>query len=416
MRHAPTRSVQKLSADGQRLIIYAQAVMQAASRLEERGWERNLDALLLKLLKNNQQSVIDTALEHTYKLRSDAYDALMDSVESISECCSIEHNSIRYDALLIAAPILAWTRFSIASGPIPSDILSTLSVHLYAHVLAQNTRMTMVPALFAIDQLPRTHAETLALTTSLAQTALKGASGRAPTSSPETVPFLADTRYLLAVAVVPEGQPIFRWQESLNPGDRQAISLQWETQALPSIKRLLPGCGVELLLPNAYHAACREADRQIRPASIRAAVHYITHALNIAANSLQVTIGGFGEQSSDNRIDEYRVGFCLHQSLEVVYGLVWPLYGQEAEDQPLELLIEEQGNTDIMTEQKSRTTLEEIMTLLQDCGVTHIKYHEGFFPMESCEDCGAPLFLDMEAEPVHAQMPEDVLPSSGHFH
>jgi hypothetical protein len=36
--------------------------------------------------------------------------------------------------------------------------------------------------------------------------------------------------------------------------------------------------------------------------------------------------------------------------------------------------------------------------------------------MESCEDCGAPLYLDLEADLVHAEMPEDAAPATGHFH
>ncbi|GAA4656316.1 hypothetical protein GCM10025794_15730 [Massilia kyonggiensis] len=38
--------------------------------------------------------------------------------------------------MLVAAPILAWPRFSIASGTIPGDILNTLTAHFSAHLLA----------------------------------------------------------------------------------------------------------------------------------------------------------------------------------------------------------------------------------------------------------------------------------------
>lgn len=389
--------------------------MDAASRLEERAWEAELDKLLIKLLRNNHQEMIDAALDHTFKSQSGAYDALMESVEAVSESSCLEHEGKRYNVLLIAAPILAWTRFSIASGAIAADMLSTLSAHLYAHILASDTRMAMAPILYAIDQLPRTHAETYTLTQQLAQAALKGSTPRSLSNPPETAPFLADTRYLLAAVVVPEGLPIFRWQAELSPLERELALAQWKAQVMPSIARLLPGCGVELLLPEAYYVACREADKRIRPASIRAAVHYLTHTLNVEATTLQGIVGGFGEDLPDSRIDEYRVSFTLLNNPDVVYGLVWPLYGPEdgeSVDPPVLPGLE----STIAAGSEPRSPLDEILALMRDCGVVHVKHHRGCFPMEFCDDCGAPLYLDMDAELVHAEMPEDTPQATGHFH
>ncbi|HEX7649512.1 MAG TPA: DUF2863 family protein, partial [Noviherbaspirillum sp.] len=46
----------------------------------------------------------------------------------------------------------------------------------------------------------------------------------------------------------------------------------------------------------------------------------------------------------------------------------------------------------------------------------HIKRHSERFPMEFCEDCGAPLYPDSDGELVHAEMPEDVPSGTEHFH
>jgi hypothetical protein len=35
----------------------------------------------------------------------------------------------------------------------------------------------------------------------------------------------------------------------------------WKQQVTPLFARLLPGCNVELLLPQAYYFGCREADK-----------------------------------------------------------------------------------------------------------------------------------------------------------
>lgn len=415
MRRFSKSSPNKLSGDSQRLVSLAQGMAQSASRLEERTWEHTLDALIHKTLKGGHQETIDAALEHLFNTDLNAYDALMDAVEAGSESCTLEHEGVTYDALLIAAPILAWTRFSIASGQIAEEMRTTLCAHLHGHILAENSRLAMAPTLFSIDQLPRSHVETYSLTQRLAQAAVKGTHMRPQANPPETAPFLADTRYLLAAVAVPAGDPLFGWQANMRPADRAQALASWRAQATPNIASLLPGCGIELLMPEAYYIACREADKQIRPVSIRAAVHFLTHTLGIEASGLRAIVGSFSEDPLAERVDEYRIGFTLRQNPEVIYGVVWPLYGQEDEDEAAVTSFESLTTPEIL-EKDLRTPLEEIITLLRSCGVTHIKRHSERFPMEFCDDCGAPLYPDADAELVHAEMPEDAPAGTGHFH
>ena len=397
--------------------MLAQGVVQAGSRLEARAWENALDAQTHKLLKSHHQAGIDHALDHLFTLEPDGYDALMEAVEAASESVVIEHEGRRYDALLIALPILAWTRFTIPSGPIAPEALDPLATHLYAHVLAGDTRLAIAPMLYAIDQLPRTPADTYALTHKLAQSALKSEPVRVVSGAPETAPFLADTRYLLAAAVVPSGTPLFRWQASLDLRDRSHALEQWQAQALPNVVRLLPGCGIDLLLPQAYYIACREADRNIRPASIRAAVHYLTNTLEIEADALQAVIGSFGEDPTDERTDEYRVSFLLADDTDVLYGIVWPLYGAEDAEQVLRATLPDSGGSNVSTGPViAQMPIDEILHLLEESGIKRVHQHEERFPLEFCDDCGAPLYPDLEAELVHAEMPEDVPQATTHFH
>ena len=180
MRRPTKSSSNKLSGDSLRLVSLAQGCVQSSSRLEERAWEHSLDQLLQKLLKASHQASLDSALDHLFKTDLPAYDTLMEAVEANSESCVIEQDGITYDALLIVAPILAWTRFSIASGPINSDMRTTLSAHLQAHLLTPDARLALAPTLYSIDQLPRNHAETHALTQRMALAALKNSPLRAP--------------------------------------------------------------------------------------------------------------------------------------------------------------------------------------------------------------------------------------------
>lgn len=417
MRRSSKNSPRKLSGDSQKLANLVQGFMQSSSRLEVRTWERHIDTLLHKLLKTGHQETIDTALDYFFKADLEAYETLMEAAEANSETYTIEQDGIQYEALLIAAPILAWTRFSIASGPIATDIKDTLATHLKEHILASDTRLVLAPTLFAIDQLPRTHAEAFSLTQKMTQAALKDTAPRPAINAPETAPYLADTRYLLAVVVARAGEPLFRWQATMEPLGRTEALTQWQAQATPILLQLLPGCSIDLLIPEAYYIACREADKRIRPASIRAAIHFLTNTLGIESQELRVIIGDFSENAADGPIDEYRVGFALRHSPEIIYGIVWPLLGQEDENIPESInLSDTLANPAKLEKEIIRAPLEEILELLREGGIVHIKHHTERFPMEFCDDCGTPLYPDPDAELVHPEMPEDAPSGTEHFH
>ena len=130
MRRPPKDPSHKLSAESQRLVSTSMAIAQAASRVEERTWENQLDTQLQKLLKSGHQDTVDTVLNALFKDDLNAYDVLMEAVEAVSESSVMvdlqDGVETSWQALLVAAPILAWTRFSIASGAIPAELATTL--------------------------------------------------------------------------------------------------------------------------------------------------------------------------------------------------------------------------------------------------------------------------------------------------
>lgn len=414
MRRSPKSSSRKFSADSQRLATLAQSMVQSASRIEQRSWEKQLDHALQKQLKNNQQQAIDSALDHLFHTDLEAYDGLLDAVEAVSSSCTMEHAGKQFDVLLLAMPILAWTRFSIPAGPIPDTVLQTISAQLYEHVLAKGTQAAIAPTLFSIDQLPRTYCDTYLLTRRMGEAALGGMKLQMPAELPETAPFLADTRLLLFTVATEAGMPILRWQEETSGTNLQAstqIALgQWQAQATPNLQKLLPGCGIELLLPEAYYVACRHGDKMIRPISIRAAVYYLTHALGLEADQLCAVVAGVGEDTNEMRIDEYRISFSVIDNPEVFYGVVWPLYDEESDEEELQIVSRRLPSI------ASVPPLQQIIALLREAGITRIEKPEVLFPPEFCDDCGAPLFCDHAEEMVHAEMPEEAAQQGGHLH
>ncbi|MCL1886986.1 MAG: DUF2863 family protein [Betaproteobacteria bacterium] len=382
-------------------------INRAASRPERRFWENKLEILLLKLLETKKQHKLDAAIEFLYKADPDAYSILLETVEILSESRVVRHEGIDYDVLLVVAPVLAWTRFVIPSGPLSPELHAGLNAALSECIFAENARFTLAPELYSIDQLPYWHTEVFSLMKNLSDSML-GESETVSFKRQETAPFLADVRYLVMSVLVPLSQPLFRWQMLSRMDEhteiRRTCLENWQKKALSLLSNRMPGCVLDLPLPDAFFDACRKADQQIRPASIHAAVNYLTHALDVAVTDLRVIIGGFTETPQQESITEYRIGFTLHDHSQILYGVVWPVYGTEEVGQTWNQVL---PSEEIFSPQKNKqSSLAQILALLEEFGIQCEKNHQERFLMEFCDECGAPLFADMNAELVHAELPE----------
>lgn len=106
------------------------------------------------------------------------------------------------------------------------------------------------------------------------------------------------------------------------------------------------------------------------------------------------------------------MAFTRRSSPDVIYGVVWPLYGQEDEEG-----TPPEGPAALLpTVQKPITPMDDIVNHLNEAGVTQIKRHAERYVVEFCDDCGAPLFADPVGELAHAEMPEDTPTGTEHFH
>ena len=368
-----------LSRDAESLLRLATGLAESGSRAEDRFWESQLTEVIDRLLEENEEAAFNDALDHLLSSNPRAYDELADYIESRAETAL--RGDKKHDVLLIAAPLLSWSRFRIPSTSIAPAGVANLRVHLLALIFFYYVKLAVADFLFSPDQLPAGYCATAQFADALGQAALEQRDLHIdPAMLAETNQFLSDTRYLLAAVAVPRGEALFRWQQ---PGCSRELALeQWRAQGGACVAPMLPGCALEVVLPETYFAASREADRDSRPYSVRASVAFLGTTLETPASSLRAVVAPFHDQ----QLEEYRIGFAQRGKDAVVHGVVWPLLGAEDE------------NADVVG---------QIETVLRDSGVSDITVLDHRYPLEYCDDCGAPYYPSPEGEVVHAELPED---------
>jgi hypothetical protein len=390
MKRTRFGSRDRLSREAAELQRLATGLSESGGKLEDAYWEAQLAEVVDSLLKNGAEDDINTALDRLFEANPSAHDELADMVESRAETNRIDVQGQAYDIQLFAAPILAWSRFSIPASTLPKSTLQALTVQLGAHVFGGDARIAVADFLFSPDQLPRSFCDTWQLTRQLGEAALAGNPLVIDTDGmAETNRFLSDVRYIVGTITVPRGKPLFRWNEI--DGTKEAALKEWIKQGSPNLEPLLTGCAWQPLLPDSYHASCRNADRLSRPYSLKASVAFLQSMLGLMPADIRAVVG----PCYDRRMEEYRVGLGPTTGDEIYHGIVWPLLGAEDE---------------------ATDAAGEIEAVLREAGVKDVLFLDHHFPMEFCDDCGAPLFPNREAELVHAEMPEQPAAASQVLH
>ena len=391
------KSAPRLARDTQQLITLASHCAKAGSRYEDVFWEREILSLATKLMATGKDATIEAALDSTLGTTDDAeldaHETLLSFCEAAAECSSIEADGATFDALLIAMPMVAWSRYAIPSGPLGdntdpgSKTAHALMVALHAHVLADGARTCMSPFLYSIDQMPISFSGVHKLAQKLAHAAI---SDKRPSFDnaklPAAADLLADVRFLIVGVTVPAGAPLFRWQADTSL-TRAGCASMWTEQAKPLMASLLPGCEFECLLPDAYFVSCREADRRVRPYAIRAAVSFLQNTLKVKPEKVHAVVAAVGEKA----VSEFRISFITPGQSDVVHGSIWPVFSAEEDE-------------------------TEIMRVLRECKLGHISTPEGMFDPEHCDDCGAPLFANEDGEMVHPAWPDETEHAAAHYH
>jgi len=74
-----SKSSQRISPESERLVADSISLAASGSQLEDRFWEERLRGRLQKLLKSHHQTIIDTALDQTFRINTVAFEVLADT-------------------------------------------------------------------------------------------------------------------------------------------------------------------------------------------------------------------------------------------------------------------------------------------------------------------------------------------------
>jgi len=151
MARSRAKSPPRLTRDAERLIALALGLNASGSLTEDRYWEEQMSALAARLLENGNDAPIDGALDHLYQTNLGAYDTLIELVENESEALVAMQGDRAWQALLVAAPIVAWSKYAIPSGGIPKEAAETLSVRKASERCDMTCRNPSLWDLFAVS-------------------------------------------------------------------------------------------------------------------------------------------------------------------------------------------------------------------------------------------------------------------------
>lgn len=384
---------QHLHRDMQLLLRYADALTRSGSKVEDDFWEAKLVKLINQALAAKEPRLLETLFEFLGQQQLHAqYEILAGLAEGVAESLTFEHQGANYDALLISLPITVWTRYQLPHGMLNEAVITDLEHRLLAKVLNPDAQISVVNHLLSFDQLPANFNETRQLLTRLAKRALsQSADDITPKADDESYGLLADARFILVGVVVPKGEALFRWQrDGTDPLTEQLqIINEWQDVCHSLLGKTFTGCSTDYWLPNAFYANNREADKHMRPLTVKAAVTWLQTAAQLSASDLSVVIAACGNE----QVEEYRIGFNTQKSTSAIYGAIWPILIPEETD----------SNSPEYLDAPS-----EIASLLNEFGITEVRLLPGLYLPETCDDCSAPFFPNEEGELLHPDLPEEL--------
>ncbi len=377
------RPTQSRSETVKQLVHAIRSWVDVKTKPEQLFWEQQATDLVQAALQAGKDPTLFVALDTVWEDKHpDAYERLADLIENCVQTSTHDDGTV---SLLIAIPVLTWSRNDLPSGQTDATTHAAVKHAVQNHWLAKGVRLNLGHTLYSPDALPDGFVATYKLAQKMFADALQNtdtAHNKSQFSEPDA-PFLADCRFWLGVVTAPLGAPIF--QAQLNAHGDVHIEAQvaaWRPQITAAAHKLFIGCAYEIMPPEGYYEANRSAELDIRGFSLQASALMMMTTLELPADQIRVIIA----PCHSTQFEEYRISLLSKNSPEVLQGVAWPLLGREETQEDL---------------------LLEIQHVLEALGITRIRIVEQALSMDYCDDCGTPLFPDLAEELVHPGSPEE---------
>ncbi len=375
-------NTEPVNPERERLLALAYRTSDSTSNVEDRILDKHIEDFCNEALAKGDDSDIEAALAVLKTEEGGNYDDLLSIAEGAAEFYR-DKNGVH---LLVLVPILAWSRYGIAVGRMPEAIAKRIADLYKTYFAGADARVTVGNTLISAEHIPERLVSVRHLLTVL--------------SKPKTHGSVVDTTFLLTASpadefsdarYVPLAVSATNEVMLFTPATKARIArardfMDFALKVREELRCFMLGSFIEVQYPSAFFSAWRQAAVAERLFSLKALVSYVcvgkTKPEDLVATTAIFSI--VSEGSSRETQPEIRIGISLFLAPEkIISGIVWPCDANELEI--------------------AQSFAGEVLTMQ---GVQTVVAHSQLFPMEWCEQCGAPLYANPDGLVVHAERPD----------
>ena len=362
------------------LIRYARLATEATSRFEDGVVDTGFESAVRAPLDKGEDAVIETALNRLKEEESPAYEELL----SMAEDCAQTRVDAKGVHLLVLIPIMCWSRYLIPHGKISNEALKATAELFQKGWATEKATVQIGDCLLSADHLPEGLADVRHLLDRLTKKTKTGIVDIAKVVTTTPPPDFADVRYLALGVSAPDTASLFH---PLNQSyeERARTVMDFCLGVREILQNDFIGTMIDVQPPASFFSGWRQADATMRIFAVRSLVDYVCcmgyrPADLIATTAVFTKMGG---ETHEGDGDEIRVSISVKdQPSKVVAGVVAPS------------MPEDNDNNQTF-----------IGAVLDNCRVGRIIPLTQTFPMEWCEECGAPLYANPEGYVCHIEPP-----------
>ena len=377
----PDSTPETLTEESRELLNLAYRASDSTSNVEDRLVAEKIEALCSALLSRGIDSDIEAALSLLKAEEGTQYDDLL----ALAEGCAEYYADKDGAHLLVLIPVLAWSRYKIAFGKMPQEVSCEIAKLYKSHFASPKAHVSIGNSLIAAEHIPERLTEVRSLLTRLVKPK-KDASvvdiSYLLTADPTDE--FSDVRYVALGVSAETATDLFdRFSSERIELARKLMDFSLKARAV--LREFMTGSMLEVQAPAAFFTAWRQAVASERLFSLKALVKYVCIE-KIRPEKLIATTAIFSNLSENNAAEpqpEVRIGISFtFDANRIVAGVVWPC-------EPAELEI-------------AQGFAKEVLTLE---GIKTVVAHDQLFPLEWCEQCGAPLYANPEGNVTHVEKP-----------